>query len=130
MAALNNWWLEGTYFESCNCEAVCPCRPQGDRPGGRSTYGVCDWALSWRIERGQADNLEFAGLKVVMAGRYDDDEPGSPWRVALYLDDGADVGQRAALEDIFLGRAGGSSLSNWTSSITEVYAVRPARIKH
>lgn len=65
-----------------------------------------------------------------MAGRYDDDEPGSPWRVALYLDDGADVGQRAALEDIFLGRAGGSSLSNWTSSITEVYAVRPARIKH
>lgn len=129
MTVPDDWWLEGTYFESCNCEAVCPCRPQGDRPGGRSTYGVCDWALSWRCERGMADGLDLAGLEVVMVGRYDDDEPGSPWRVALYLDEAAEEDERAALEAIFLGRAGGSTLSTWTSSIAEVYAVRPARIE-
>lgn len=128
MTPPDDWYLEGTYFESCNCDAVCPCRPQGDRPGGRSTYGVCDWALSWRCERGQADDLALGGREVVMAGRYDDDEPDSPWRVALYLDEGADPDQRQALTDIFLGRAGGATLSSWATSITEVYAVRPARI--
>ena len=31
--------VRGAYFESCNCEAICPCRKIGGVPGGRSTYG-------------------------------------------------------------------------------------------
>ena len=48
------WRVAGTYFEACNCEAVCPCRREGGRMGGRSTYGRCDFALSWRVTEGQA----------------------------------------------------------------------------
>jgi hypothetical protein len=44
----------------------------------------------------------------VLANRYDDDEPGSPWSFVLYVDERADERQRAALEGIFLGRLGGT----------------------
>jgi len=124
----NDWWIEGSYFEACNCEAVCPCRQQGNRPGGRSSYGICEFALSWYIERGAFDGVDLSGFEVVLVGDYDDDEPGSPWRVALYLDDHADRHQQDALADIFLGRAGGTTLANFANAIGEVYAVRSASI--
>ena len=44
--------VRGAYFESCNCEAICPCRMIGGVPGGRSTYGICYGVLSWLIEEG------------------------------------------------------------------------------
>src|SRR5436190_18558050 len=105
---LKPWRIGGTYLESCNCDAICPCRRVGGRKGGRSTYGVCMGALSWAIGRGAAGAVELAGLNVAMALRYDDDEPGSPWDFLLYLDERADERQRAALEAIFLGRLGGT----------------------
>ena len=48
------WRVAGTYLESCNCDAICPCRRIGGVPGGRSTHGICLGALSWRIEDGWA----------------------------------------------------------------------------
>jgi hypothetical protein len=64
-----------------------------------------------------------------MAGAYDDDESGSPWRVALYVDERAEEQQRSALIEIFLGRAGGTTATNFAHSIVDVYAVRSARIQ-
>jgi len=126
------WRVSGSYFEACNCEAVCPCRRVGGsmgRAGGRSSYGVCEFALSWHILDGYAAATDLSGLMAVMAGRYDDDEPGSPWRVALYLDERADSTQRQALTRIFLGQLGGTPFRNFASAIGEVYAVRAARIE-
>lgn len=120
--------MAGRYFEACSCEAICPCRRVGDRPGGRSTFGVCDFALGWSVDEGHADEVDLAGFEVVMAGSYDDDEPGSPWRVALYVDERASDRQREALESIFLGRSGGTTLTNFATFIGEVLAVRSARI--
>jgi len=100
-----DWAVAGPYFEACSCDAICPCRRVGETPGGRSTYGVCDFALGWTIERGHADGFDLAGLEIVMAGSYDDDEPGSPWRVILYIDERATDAQHEALEAIYLGRA-------------------------
>ncbi len=127
--ALTPWRISGSYFEACNCEAICPCRSQGGRTGGRPTFGVCDFALSWRILDGRAASLDLSGLAVVLAGSFEDDEPGSPWRVAFYLDERADEDQKYALTEIFLGRTGGTTLRNFARQIGEVYAVRPARIE-
>ena len=120
--------VSGTYFEACNCDAVCPCRRVGDRPVGRSTYGVCDFALSWHVAQGRHGDVDLGGFEVVLAGSYEDDEPGQPWRVVLYVDDRATQVQHAHLADIFLGRAGGAVLRNFAAAIGEVHAVRPARI--
>lgn len=129
MSAFLPWRVSGSYFEACNCEAICPCRRVGGRPGGRSTYGICDFVLSWWILEGRAGETDLAGLKTVLAGSYNDDEPGSPWRVTLYVDDRADAGQRDALSDIFLGRLGGTPFNNFANAIGEVHAVRAARIE-
>jgi hypothetical protein len=122
------WHVAGSYFEACNCEAICPCRAVGDRPGGRSTYGICQFALSWWVRDGHFGDTRLDGLKVVMAGFYDDDEKRSPWRVSLYVDEAATEAQHAALADIFLGRAGGGTWANFARAITDVHNVRSARI--
>lgn len=61
-----------------------------------------------------------------MAGAYNDDEDGAPWRVVLYVDDRADPQQHDALAQIFLGRAGGDVF--FTANIADVIAVRTATI--
>lgn len=128
MTTPDDWWIEGSYFEACNCEVVCPCRRRGDREGGRSTYGICDFAASWLIEGGAADGLDLSGFEVVLAGRYVDDEPGVPFRIALYVDDRADPDEHDVLADVFLGRVGCPNLS-FLEKVVDVYAVRPARIR-
>jgi hypothetical protein len=124
------WRISGTYFESCNCEAICPCRRIDGVPGGRSTYGECLGVLSWVIEDGHADGVVLDGLKVALATRYHDDEPGSPWRFVVYLDEAADQAQRDALEAIYTGRLGGDALTHfpWAWKASEQVAVRPVEI--
>jgi hypothetical protein len=124
---MNDWRASGSYFEVCNCDAPCPCRRIGDRPGGDFPYETCDFALSWRIDEGHFGATPLTNLFVAMAGRWDDADP--PWHVILYVDERATEDQRHALEDIFLGRAGGTVARNYAQAIGEVHAVRPARIE-
>jgi hypothetical protein len=123
--------VRGTYLESCNCDAICPCRAIDGTRGGRSTYGLCLGALSWRIEEGDADGVDLAGLGVVLASRYDDDEAGSPWTFVLYVDQRGDERQREALAEIFLGRRRGSVLEHfpWAWKQSNLVAVRPSKIE-
>ncbi len=125
------WHVEGDYLESCNCEAICPCRMIGGVPGGRSTYGECFGLLSWHITDGSAGALDLSGLKVALACRYHDDETGSPWSVVLYVDEEGGADQRAALEAIFLGAAGGERILRlpWVRKPRFVLDVRPSRIE-
>ena len=125
-----SWRIRGTYFESCNCEAICPCRRINGAPGGRSTYGVCMGVLSWLIEDGVAGGIDLSGLPVALACRYSDDEPGSPWTWVLYLDARAPEEQRAALEGIFTGQLGGDAALHfpWAWKASELVAVRPVDI--
>ncbi len=90
---------------------------------------MCDFALSWLVIEGHAGAIDLDGLAVVMVGTYSDDEPGSPWRVALYVDERGTKEQRDVLATIFLGRAGGTVLRNFAAAIQGVYAIRPARIE-
>jgi len=127
---LTPWHVQGEYLEACNCEAICPCRMIGGAPGGRSTYGECFGLLSWHIECGSARRLGLGGLNVALACRYHDDEPGSPWSIVLYVDEHADAEQRAALEAIFLGAAGGERILRlpWVRKSRNVLDVRTSRI--
>jgi hypothetical protein len=125
-----SWRIQGTYFESCNCDAICPCRRINGVPGGRSTHGVCMGVLSWLIEQGAADDVDLSGLPVALAVRYSDDEPGSPWTWILYLDARSTGDQRAALEGIFSGRLGGDAGAHfpWAWKDSRLVGVRPVAI--
>jgi len=125
-----SWHIEGSYFEACNCDPICPCRRVDGVSGGRSTHGECMGVLSWLIEDGDAGGVDLAGLPVALALRYSDDEEGSPWTWVLYLDERASREQREALEAIFTGRLGGDALSHfpWAWKPSELVAVRPVAI--
>ncbi len=131
IAALRPWALAGTYLEACNCEAICPCRRIGGRPGGRSTYGVCMGALSWAVKEGAAGEVDLSGLGAVMACRYDDDEPGSPWTFFLYVDERGNERQREALALILTGELGGTPHRQfpWVWKESHMLGWRPAPIE-
>ena len=123
--------VSGSYFESCNCDAICPCRMTDGVVGGRSTYGTCFGAMAWRIEDGHVGELDVSGLGVALLLRYDDDEPGSPWTIALHVDAAGDESQRAALTDVFLGRLGGPRVGvlPWVRKARQLVSVRPSTIE-
>jgi hypothetical protein len=78
--------------------------------------------------------VDLAGLRVVLAARYDDDEPGSPWSFHLYVDERGDAGQRDALGQIFDGSLGGSAESHfpwaWKESRPLGVSAVPIEIDH
>src|SRR5581483_8764057 len=107
------WRVAGSYFEACNCEAICPCRSVGGRPGGPSTFGECFGALSWHVHEGHADGVALADLRTVLSIRYVDRvQPSTPWEVVLYV----------------LGRAGGTVARLYSPAIGSVHSVRRASI--
>jgi len=128
------WRIAGIYFESCNCDPICPCRRINGVPGGRSTYGECVGVLTWQIDEGQADGCDLAGLKVALATRYHDDEPGSPWSHVIYVDEHAEDAQHEALVAIYTGRSGGDALRHfpWAWKESKLLAVRsvPIEVSH
>jgi hypothetical protein len=102
------WQISGSYLEACNCEAICPCRRIDGKQGGRSTYGECLGALSWIVTEGRAGDTDLESMRAVLVSRYHDDEPGSPWTYALFVDARGDRHQRQAMADIFTGGLGGT----------------------
>jgi hypothetical protein len=125
------WLIEGSYLESCNCEAICPCRRVGGVAGGRSTYGVCFGVLTWWIESGEADGVDLANLGAALVYWYDDDEPASPWRFVVHLDERARPVQHDALASIFTGRVGGPHVLTlpWVRKPAELQDVRSSLIE-
>ena len=119
--------ISGSYYEACNYEAICPCRRQGDIPGGRSTYGDCDFLLSWRILDGHFDGTDLAGLNVSIAGTYNDDVGDDIWSVFIYIDKKATEQQFEALSQIFKGDAGGNL--GVTANFSTILGVKPADIR-
>ena len=125
------WHIEGDYFESCNCEAICPCRMVGGVPGGRSTYGICMGVLSWLVHEGHADGVDLGGLAAAFVIRYDDDEPGSPWSFVVHVDERGSEEQREALASILTGKLGGEEVLRlpWVRKPSEELAVRASPIE-
>lgn len=125
-----DWRVAGSYFEGCNCEAICPCRSVRGASGGPSTHGECFGALSWHVHEGYADGIDLTDLLVVLTLRYFDRvQPSTKWEVVLYVDDLATDEQLSALAAIFLGQAGGTVAAQYGPAIGEVHAVRRARIR-
>lgn len=119
--------ISGSYYEACNCDAICPCRKQGDTPGGRSTYGVCDFLLSWHINNGHMGSVDLSGLNVSIAGTYNDDVGDDIWSVFIYIDEAASKQQFDAISRIFSGQTGGNL--SVTAYFSTILGIKPAAIR-
>ena len=128
---MTTYSVSGPYFESCNCDPICPCRMTDGIPGGRSTHGECFGALSWLVEEGRVGDVDEAGLAVALVVRYHDDEPQSPWTIVLHVDARADDRQHETLADVFLGRFGGPRVGvlPWVRKASHLVDVRSSAIE-
>lgn len=96
------WNVSGTYFESCNCEAACPCVFLSP-----PTEGDCTAVIGWHIDDGVYDGVDLGGLNVALAVYSGGHMATTAWRAAVYLDDRASEQQAEGLGAIFSGAAGG-----------------------
>lgn len=96
------WKLDGSYFEACNCEAACPCVFLSP-----PTTGECTVLVAWHIDQGSFGDVKLDGLNVALAVYAPGHMLEVAWKAALYLDERADQNQQEALTQIFAGQAGG-----------------------
>ena len=120
----DNWKINGTYFETCNCNVACPCVFLS-----APTTGECTVVVGWHIENGSFTNITLDGLNVALAVHTPGHMLETKWRVALYLDERASEEQKIALTKIYTGQAGGH-LSNLTPLIGEVLGISSVPIEY
>jgi hypothetical protein len=117
-----SFFVEGDYFEVCNCDVSCNCIWLG-----AATRDNCDVLLAWHVTSGNKDGVDLSGLNAVMAVHSPKRMTDGGWKVALYLDDRASAEQSEALGAVFSGGAGGH-LAGLAPLIGEVAGVAPASI--
>jgi hypothetical protein len=117
---MTQWTLSGTYFETCNCEAACPCIFTSP-----PTEGDCTALVAWHIEQGRFDDVALDGLNVALAVYAPGTMVETKWKVAVYVDDRADETQKNALLAIFSGQTGGhpAVLASFVEEILGVKSV-------
>ncbi len=103
--ANTDWRLEGEWFETCNCEYLCPCIITHMR--ARPTEGECIVAGVYHIEEGRFGALSLDGLSFVTVIRTPGPMAEGNWTVGAIVDERADDAQREALTAIVSGKAGG-----------------------
>lgn len=99
------WTIAGDYVEACNCDVACQClwlEPPDD--------DACSASFAWQIDRGEYGDVDLSGLHVGLLIRSEEGvlfDPDVAWHAVLIVDEEADDEQRDAIEEIYLGRAGG-----------------------
>ncbi len=106
-----SWHVSGQYLENCNCHLLCPCLlgPRNARGGAlaRPSEGVCNVPVVFWIEAGAFGETRLDGLGAALAIHTPGPMGEGGWTMGVYVDARGDDAQRAALEAIWSGRAGG-----------------------
>jgi len=119
------WWMEGTFFENCSCDAICPCT--WSNLARRATRDFCRAALAFQVDSGDVDGVAVGGRTFVVVL----DTPAmmveGGWRVGAFVDDGASAEQVAALGRVISGEIGGP-LANLGPLIGEFLGIEQAPV--
>lgn len=97
------WQMTGKMIEACSCRSVCPCALGPATPDQE----WCSGALTFAIDRGQANGVDLSGRTVVFLIDLPKDFASGDGTARLYIDDAAEEKQRQELEAIFTGQKGG-----------------------
>jgi hypothetical protein len=103
--ATENWRARGLLFENCNCQLVCPGHFSFKQ---LCTHDPCIGHWSIHVEEGQYGATPLNGLNAVIVFRTPQLMISGGWTQVFFIDDRADDLQRAAIEKILSGRAGGA----------------------
>lgn len=99
------WQISGQYYETCNCNFVCPCVP--GQLAVEPTQGSCIFAMAYQIEKGSFDGVSLDGLGFILLGLTPEAMGKGNWSVGVIADERATNEQRDAITAIASGAAGG-----------------------
>src|SRR4051794_826694 len=98
------WKIEGTYFETCSCEVVCPCTAS---LALGADYERCKVTLVFHVTDGDVDGTDVSGLTVAAVADTPQVMTDGDWRLGVFIDAGASDEQAEKLGGVFSGQLGG-----------------------
>jgi hypothetical protein len=121
------WHLDGTYFENCSCDMVCPCTTSGQSmPADQER---CRVVFAFHVERGEVEGVDVGGKTVVILA----DTPAlmgdGNWRVGVVMDAAASPEQAEKLGAVFGGQSGGP-MAMLSPLISEMLGMESAPIDY
>lgn len=119
-----SWRIEGTYFETCSCELMCPCNFSFDHG---ATYDYCRATLVFSIRDGEIEGTDVGGRTLAVIADTPKVMTDGNWRLGMFVDDGASDEQVEKLTGVFGGQLGGP-MAGLAPLIGEVLGVERAPI--
>jgi hypothetical protein len=98
------WRLDGTYFETCSCDVMCPCTAS---LALGATKDRCNATLVFNVKSGEVDGVDVSGLAVAAIVDTPKVMSDGNWRLAVVIDDAASEEQADKLGAVFSGALGG-----------------------
>ena len=120
-----SWSIEGTYFETCSCELMCPCNFSFDHG---ATYDYCRVTLVFSIRDGAIEGTDVSGRTLALIADTPKVMTEGNWRVGIFVDDGTTEEQMEKLTGVFGGQMGGP-MAGLAPLIGEVLGVERAPIE-
>jgi hypothetical protein len=98
------WKLEGSYFETCSCDVVCPCIAS---LALGATHDRCRVTLVFNIKNGEVEGTDVSGLVVALIADTPKVMSEGNWRLGAIIDAAASDEQAQKLGAVFSGAVGG-----------------------
>jgi hypothetical protein len=120
-----SWSIEGTYFETCSCELMCPCNFSFDHG---ATYDYCRVTLVFNIREGEIEGTDVSGRTLAVIADTPKVMTEGNWRLGMFVDDDTSDEQMQKLTGVFGGQMGGP-MAGLAPLIGEVLGVERAPIE-
>jgi hypothetical protein len=98
------WKLQGSYFETCSCDVVCPCTAS---LALAATHDRCRATLVFKVEDGEVEGTDVSGLTVAAIADTPKVMSEGNWRLGVFIDAAASDEQAEKLGAVFSGALGG-----------------------
>ena len=98
------WKLEGTYFETCSCDVVCPCTAS---LALGADLDRCRVTLVFNVAHGEVEGTDVSGLVVAAVADTPKVMSDGNWRLGVFIDAAASDEQAEKLGAVFSGQLGG-----------------------
>ena len=98
------WKLEGSYFETCSCDVVCPCTASLSLGATRDR---CNATLVFHVQSGEVEGTDVSGLTVAAVADTPKVMSDGNWRLGVFIDAAASDEQAEKLAGVFSGALGG-----------------------
>jgi len=104
LEAKMSWKLEGSYFETCSCDVICPCTAS---LALGATNDRCKAMLVFHVQSGEVDGTDVSGQTVAAIADTPKVMSEGNWRLGVFIDAAASDEQAEKLGAVFSGALGG-----------------------